>query len=149
MKKLIPITLTLLLVFFASTALAERGHNRHDNDGYNSKGDRIERHMDKKGDRIERRFDRRADHAADQGKYRKARHLSKKGDRIDRHFDRRGERMHAKFDQRRHNHRTRHQHQERYVQVVSPRYAHHDIHANLFSLMIRQPGFVLGWNSHR
>ena len=70
MKKIIPITLTLLFVCFASTSLADKGSDRSKKDGYSSKGARIERHLDTKGDRIEQRFDRKADHAAARGKYR-------------------------------------------------------------------------------
>lgn len=163
MKKILPITMTLLLVFFASTALAERGHDRNDRDGYSSRGERVERHLDKKGDRIERRFDRKADYAASQGKYRKAYKFSKKGDRINRRLDHKGERMNAKFDQRRYDYRNHRQDQRRnhhqdqrrnyqrnvgYVQVVSPLQVLHDINSSLFNLTIRQPGLVLGMNLH-
>jgi hypothetical protein len=103
MKRTISITLTFLLVFFAGTALADRGENRSNQDSYRSKGDRIERHLDAKGDRIEQRFDRKAAYFAEQGKYRKARHFQKKGDQINRHLDRKGDRISSRFDRRGYN----------------------------------------------
>lgn len=121
MKRTLSITLTLLLVFFAGTALADRGddrsnHSRDFSEGDRlerqdaraerlerhraAKGDRIQRHLDTKGDRIDQRFDRKAAYFAEQGKYRKGRHFERKGDQINRHLDRKGDRINSRFDRR-------------------------------------------------
>ena len=146
MKKIIPITLTLLFVCFVSTALADKVRDRSKKDGYASKGARIERHLDTKGDRIEQRFDRKADHAAARGKYRQAYHFQKKGDQINRHLDHKGKRIHRSFEHRE-NYRDKHYHHHRYPHVSYPVHgAHHDIEH--FSLVIQQPGFMFGMGMH-
>jgi len=145
MKKIIPITLTLLFVCFASTALADKGSNRSKNDGYSSKGARIERHLDAKGDRIEQRFDRKADRAANQGKYRQAYHFQKKGDRINRHMDRKGKQIHRHFEHREKHHDKNHHH--RHPRVNYP--VHGQSHnGEYFSMVIQQPGLMFGLGVH-
>ncbi len=143
MKNFLTITLTLLLVLFATTALADRRYGHGDHDGYHTtQGERIDRHLDRKGDMIERRFDHKADRAEANGKYRKADRLRTKGERINRHLDRKGDRIHARHDtQQRHHVRA-----QRYVQV-QPRVAYRDYdhRDNYFNLMIHQPGLLLGW----
>jgi len=146
MKKIIPITLTLLFVFFASTALADKDGNRSKKDGYASKGARIERHLDTKGDRIEQRFDRKADHAAAQGKYRQAYRFQKKGDQINRQLDRKGERIHRHFEHRENYRNERYRHHG-YPHVSYPVHGqHHDVEH--FSMVIQQPGFMFGMGVH-
>jgi hypothetical protein len=146
MKKIIPITLTLLFIFLASTALADKGGNRSKNDGYASKGDRIERHLDAKGDRIEQKFDRKADRAAERGNYRQAYRFQKKGDQINRHLDRKGQRIHRHFD-RREKYNERNHHHHGYPHVNYPVHNdHHDV--DHFSMVIQQPGFMFGLGVH-
>lgn len=147
MKKIIPITLSLLLMFFASTALAERGSNNSQHNGYTSKGKRVERHLDARGDQIERHFDRKASRAADRGNYRQALRFQNKGNKINRHLDRKGKQRHARIDQRRHINWNRHQHHKSHAHVVIPVQGnrHHD---NFFNLVIQQPGFLFGWSGY-
>lgn len=155
MKKIIPITLTLLFVCFTATALAEKGNSRGSHDGYSSKGDRIERHLDRKGDRIEQKFDRKADRAAERGNYRQAYHFQKKGDQINRHLDRKGERIHDRFEHRdndRHEGRDsyRHEHSHHYParpRVSYPAYGHRH-NDSYVSMTIVQPGLWFGWGMH-
>jgi len=145
MKKIIPITLTLLFVCFASTALADKGNSRSSHNGDSSKGDRVERHLDVKGDRIEQKFDRKADRAADQGNYRKAYHFQKKGDQINRHLDRKGERINNRYE---HRNNDRHEHHHRaYPKVSYPAHDHRHLD-NYVSMVIKQPGLWFGWGMH-
>lgn len=126
MKKIIPVTLTLLLMLFAGTALADQGYGRGNQGGYSSKGDRIEH-----------QYDRKANHAADRGNYRQARH-----------FQNKGERMHARIDHRRaYRYDYRHDYR-RYAPVVVPVYDHRH-NDNYFSVMIQQPGLLLGWGFYQ
>lgn len=143
MKKIIPITLTLLFVCFTATALADKGNSRGSHDGYSSKGDRIERHLDRKGDRIEQRFDRKADRAAERGNYRQAYHFQKKGDQINRHLDRKGERIHTRYEHC-DNKRHEHHHKRSYQQVYYPVHGHSH-GSNYVSMVIQQPGLWFGW----
>jgi hypothetical protein len=146
MKKIIPITLALLFVCFASTAMADKGGNRSTKDGYTSKGARIERHLDAKGDRIEQRFDRRADRAAEQGKYRQAYRFQKKGDQINRHLDRKGARIHRHFEHH-NNYRDKHPRHHGYPHVNYP--VHDQRHnGEYFSMVIQEPGLLFGLVVH-
>jgi hypothetical protein len=145
MKKIIPITLTLFFVCFASTALADKGNSRSNHDGYSSKGDRIERHLDAKGDRIEQKFDHKANRAAAQGNYRKAYQFQKKGDQINHHLDRKGKRINNRF---KHRENDRHEHHQRaYPKVSYPAHDHRHLD-NYFSMVIAQPGIWFGVGVH-
>ena len=137
MKKIIPATLTILLLIFANSAMADRGSDRGNRDGYVSKGKRVEKHLKARGDRIDRHFDRKAVRAYEKGKYRHDGHFQKKGKHNHKRFEHRG-------DYRRHNHlRGR-----SYPQVAYPvkSYRHPNTHVSVF---IQQPGFLLGWGIHR
>ena len=124
MKHLLTIATTLLLVTFATTALADRGDWRGDHGKYATKGERIERHLDRKGDRIEHRFEHKADRAERKGKYRKADRFRAKGERINRHLDRKGERIRARHD--RHERRHRYDRYDRYDRRIGYHKAHED-----------------------
>ena len=143
MKTIIPIVLTLCLTLFVTDAMADRGQRNNNQRHYTSQGERVERHLDNQGDRIERRFEHKAHRAAERGNYRKAAHFQKKGKQINRHMDRKGERIHARLDRRVQNHQREHR-AEAYTRNSSRRYNHN----NVFSVMIQQPGFVLGWGWH-
>jgi len=143
MKKVIPITLTFLLILFTSAAMAERGDDRGGQRYDTSQGARIERHLDNRGDRIERRFEHKAERAAEQGKYRKASHFQKKGKQINRHMDRKGERIHARFDRREHYRHERPRHNRPSQRVVYPTRAYS--HNSYVNLRIQQPGLLFGW----
>ena len=151
MKKLLIISLALIFPLVASTAFADRGHGG--NGYYASKGDRIERHLDRKGDRIERHFYHKADRADSRGKHYKADRLRAKGDRIDRHLDHKGYRIHDRFD-RRHDHKhnkyyrgKHHRDHRHYYYYPRPRVVYRDYrpHDTYFGLVINQPGLWLGW----
>lgn len=143
MRRIIPITLTFLLILLTSAAMADRGYERSDQRYYTSLGDRVERHLDNQGDRIERRFEQKAERAADQGKYRKASHFQKKGQQINRHMDRKGKQIHARLDRREHYRQDNHRHNRPAPHVVYPTRSHS--YDNSFNLMIHQPGFLFGW----
>jgi hypothetical protein len=147
MKKIMATTLTILLLLFVNNAMAESGDNR-DHDRYTSQGKRIEQRMDAKGDRIERHFDRKAEKAYAQGKNRQARHFQKKGEQINRHLDRKGERIHARLEHRDAYRNKQQHHVHSYPRVAYPvsTYRSHD---SSFSVMIQQPGLLLGWNIYR
>ncbi len=148
MKKIIPTTLTILLLFFANSAMAERGSDRGRHDGYASQGKRIEQRLNARGDRIERHFDRKADRAYARGNDRQARHFEKKGKQINRHLDRKGERIHSRFE--RHGD-YRHKRLHRYQSNPKAAYRVRDYrqHNNHVSVLIQQPGLWLGWGIHR
>ncbi|MGK2906242.1 MAG: hypothetical protein ACSLFH_07855 [Desulfuromonadales bacterium] len=157
MKKIITTTLTIFLLLFVNNAMAESG-NRGNRDGYASQGKRIEQHLDAKGNRIERHFDRKADKAYAQGKNRQGRHFQKKGEQINRHMDRKGERIHTRFEhrdsyrnkqQRRHDNRYQKQsHIHAYPRVAYPVSTYRSYDSSL-SVMVQQPGLLLGWNIYR
>ena len=147
MKKIIPIMLTLLMVFFVSTSVADRGYGRDDGRNYISQGERIERHLDTQGDRIQQRFVHKAERAMDQGKYSKARHFQKKGKQINRQLDHKGNQIHARFDRHRHNKHIKQRHHNKSTYLMYP--AQDYRHDNYLSLMIRQPGFLFGWGWHQ
>ena len=147
MKKIIPTTLAILLLLSANNAMADRGSERSNRDGYASQGKRVEQHLNTRGDRIDRHFDRKAGHAYARGNDRQARHFENKGKQINRHLDRKGKQIHRRFehrgDYRRDNHRYR-----SYPRVAYPmkNYRHPNNHV---SVLIQQPGLLFGWNIHR
>jgi hypothetical protein len=146
MRKLIPITLALLLTCLTTTVMADQSSSRRSHEGYSSQGKRIERHLDAKGDRIERRFDQKAVRAAQQGKYRQAYHFERKGRQINRHLDRKGASFHDRIDHRGAYHQDG-RHHPRYPRVIYPVYGHvrHDDYARL---VIQQPGLWFSWGRH-
>ncbi len=143
MKTIIPIALALCLALFATNAMAERGHRNSNQHYYSSQGERIERHLDNRGDRIERHFEHKAHRAAERGNYRKAAHFQKKGKQINRQMSRKGEQIHTRLNRRAHNDQREYQ-PERYARSSARRYNHN----NFISVMIQQPGFLLGWGWH-
>lgn len=143
MKNLLTIATMLLLVFFATTALADRGNRQGDHGKYVSKGERIDRHLDRKGDRIEHRFQHKAERAEAKGHYKQAAHFRDKGAKINRHLDRKGDRIHARHDRHDHYRRHyakshRHHHEKRVV------YREYRPYRNRFGVIISQPGLWLG-----
>ena len=132
MRKILPITLTLLMVLLAGTAMADRNP-------------RVERRLDARGDRIEHRFEHKAVQAAAHGKYRQAKHFRNQGAKINRHLDRKGDRRHSRYD-----HRDNYRHQHRVIRTTpvvvypAPYHRHRD---NFVSVRIQQPGFLFGWSS--
>ena len=143
MKNLLTIATMLLLVMYASTALAERGNRQGAHGKYISKGERVERHLDRKGDRIEHRFLHKAHRAEAKGKYRQADRFRAKGAKINRHLDRMGHRIHARHD--RHD-RYRHHYDRHYRHYGKHRGAHrhYQPYKSRFDVMINQPGLWLG-----
>ncbi|MGK2944771.1 MAG: hypothetical protein ACSLFC_08540 [Desulfuromonadales bacterium] len=148
MKKIIPTTLTILLLLFANSAMAERGSERGNRDGYASQGKRIEQRLNTRGDRIEQHFDRKADRAHEKGKYRQARHFENKGKQINRHLDRKGQQIHKRFEHRGDYRRDNHLRYRSYPRVAYPvkSYRHPNTHV---SVLIQQPGLLFGWGIHR
>ena len=150
MKHLISIALTVSLVLISTTAFADRGNARGDRDGYYSRGERIERHLDRKGDRIQHRFEHKADRADARGKYFKADRMRYKGERINRHLDRKGQRLHARHDRHKgHKHYRKHKHYYKGHRYYYPRphvvYRDHAPYDSYFGVVINQPGLWLGW----
>ena len=143
MKNLLTIATMLMLVFTATTALAERGNRQGDHGKYVSKGERIDKHLDRKGDRIEHRFEHKADRAESKGHYKQAAHFRAKGAQINRHLDRKGDRIHARHD--RHD-RYQHRHAKNHRHDVKKRIAYRDYqpYKNRFGVIISQPGLWLG-----
>ena len=143
MKNLLTVATMLLLVFSATTALAERGNRQGDHGKYVSKGERIDRHLDRKGDRIEHRFEHKADRAEARGHDRQAKHFRSKGQQINRHLDRKGDRIHARHD--RHD-RYRHYNARNHRHHVKQRIAHrnYEPYKNRFGVIISQPGLLFG-----
>ena len=142
MKHLLTIATTILLVTFATTALADRGERRGNHGKYATKGERIERHLDRKGDRIEHRFEHKAHRAEAKGKYRQADHFRAKGAKINRHLDRKGHRIHARHDRHdRHRHLYDRHHHHHVKRVVYHDYRPYE---NIFGVIISQPGLWLG-----
>lgn len=146
MRKLIPITLALLLTCLTTTVMADQSSSRRSQEGYSSQGKRIERHLDAKGDRIEKRFDQKAARAAQQGKYRQASQFERKGRQINRHLDRKGERIHDRL-----NHHGAYRqdvrHHSHYQRVGYPVYGH--VHRDDYArLVIQQPGLWFSWGMH-
>ena len=142
MKHLLTIATTILLVTFATTALADRGERRGNHGKYATKGERIERHLDRKGDRIEHRFEHRAHRAEAKGKYRQADHFRAKGAKINRHLDRKGHRIHARHDRHdRHRHHYDRHHRHHVKQRID--YRHYTPYKNRFGVIISQPGLWL------
>jgi hypothetical protein len=152
MKNLLTISLTILMLLIATSAMAERGYNRGDHGHYSSKGDRIDRHLDRKGDRIQHRFEHKADRANARGRHYKADRMRYKGERINRHLDRKGDRIHDRHDRRhaykhnrhwkcdsKHRHHDRHDHRHRVV------YRNYNPYDTYFGVVINQPGLRLGW----
>lgn len=144
MKSIIPITVTLLLAFFATTALADRGHGQGNQNYYSTQGDRIDRHLDRVGNRIESRFEHKADRAEAKGKYRQARHFRAKGEQINRRLDHKGNWIRTRHTQHRHynnNHR---------LAYVQPRVTcrSHIPYNNRFGVVINQPGLWFGGSWH-
>lgn len=142
MKNLLTIATMLMLVFTATTALAERGNRQGNHGKYVSKGERIDKHLDRKGDRIEHRFEHKADRAKAKGHYKQAAHFRAKGAKINRHLDRKGDRIHARHDRhdRRRHHYDRHHHHYK-KRVV---YREYRPYQNRFGVIISQPGLWLG-----
>jgi hypothetical protein len=151
MKNFISILLTMSLVLITTTAFAG-GYGQGHYDGYYSKGERIERHLDRKGDRLQHRFEHKAERADARGKHYKADRMRYKGERINRHLDRKGDRIHARHDRRhdykhnrhwkcdsKHRHHDRHDHRHR---VVYRNYGPYDTY---FGVVINQPGLRFGW----
>jgi len=145
MKRIIPITLTLLLAFFATTALAERGHGRGNQDYYSTQGVRIDRHLDREGNRIEHRFEHKAYRAEAKGKYRQAEHFRVKGKQINRHLDHKGKGIRTRYIQHKHQNSCNHR-----VAYLKPRvtYRSHIPYNNRFGVVINQPGLWFGGSWH-
>jgi hypothetical protein len=143
MKNLLTIATMLMLVFTATTALAERGNRQGDHGKYVSKGERIDKQLDRKGDRIEHRFEHKADRAKAKGHYKQAAHFRAKGAKINRHLDRKGDRIHARHD--RHD-RYRHHVAKNYRHHVKQRIAYRDYrpYKNRVGVLISQPGLLFG-----
>ena len=143
MKNLLTIATMLMLVFTATTALAERGNRQSNHGKYVSKGERIDKHLDRKGDRIEHRFERKADRAKAKGHYKQAAHFRAKGAKINRHLDRKGYRIHARHD--RHD-RYKDGHAKNHRHYVKKRIVYRDYkpYKNRFGVVIRQPGLWFG-----
>ena len=142
MKNLLTIATMLLLVLYATTALAERGNRHGDHRKHISKGERIERHLDRKGDRIEHRFEHKAHRAEAKGKYRQADRFRAKGAKINHHLDCMGHRIHARHDRHDHyRHRPARHHRHHVERVV---YRDYSPYENLFGVIISQPGLWLG-----
>lgn len=148
MKKIIPTTLAILLLLSANSAMADRGSERGNRDGYASQGKRVEQHLNTRGDRIERHFDRKAVRALEKGKYRQASHFQKKGKQINHHMDRKGKQHHKRFEHRGDFRRDNHLRYRSYPRVAYPvkSYRHPNTHV---SVLIQQPGLFLGWGIHR
>jgi len=145
MKKIIPITLTLLLAFFATTALAERGHGRGNQDYYSTQGDRIDRHLDRLGNRIESRFEHKAGRAEAKGQYRQAQNFRAKGKQINRHLHHKGNWIRTRYSQYRPHNSCDHR-----VAYVQPRFTYrsHTPDNNRFGVVINQPGLWFGGSWH-
>lgn len=152
MQKIIPITLTLLLMFFATTASADRGRDRSNHDDYSTQGKRIDRHLDRVGNRIEHRFERiehRSEHKAHRaeakGKYRQSEHFRARGKQLNRHLDRKSNGPHRRYNQHRHQNSCDHR-----VAYRSPRvtYRSHDLYNDRFAVVISQPGLWFGGSWH-
>ena len=143
MKNLLTIATMLMLVFTATTALAERGNRQGNHGRYVSKGERIDKHLDRKGDRIEHRFEHKAYRAKAKGHYKQAAHFRAKGAKINRHLDRKGDRIHARHD--RHD-RYKHRHTKNHRHHVKKRIVYRDYkpYKNRFGVVISQPGLWLG-----
>jgi hypothetical protein len=143
MKNLLTIATMLLLVFSATTALAEGGNKRGDHGRYVSKGEKVERHLDQKGDRIEHRFDHKADRAEANGKYRQADHFRAKGAQINHHLDRMGDRIHARYD---HHDRYVHHYAHNHRHPVKQRIVYRDDkpYKSSYGVIISQPGLLFG-----
>lgn len=141
MKKIIPSTLILLLTFFTTTALAEPGHGRSNQDYYSTQGKRIDRHLDRVGNRIENRFEHKAYRAEAKGKYRQSEHFRARGKQINRHLDHKGKWLRTRYNQHRHQNNCDHR-----VAYLQPRvtYRSHNLHNNRFGVVINQPGLWFG-----
>jgi len=142
MKNLLTIATMLLLVMYASTALAERGYRQGAHGKYLSKGERVERHLDRKGDRIEHRFEHKAHRAEAKGMYRQADRFRTKGAKINCHLDRMGHRIHARHDHYDHHRHHYDRHHRYHVKRVV--YRDYSPYENLFGVIISQPGLWLG-----
>jgi hypothetical protein len=146
MQKIIPIILALMFVGFATSAMADQARSSRSQDGYATRGQRIEKRLDVKGDRIQQTFHKKAVRAADHGRYPQARHFEQKGRQINRHLDRKGARIHQRFD-----HRYDYRHEYRPHHPYRPA-THHmprrDRHFGQVSLVIQQPGFLFAWGKY-
>ncbi|MBW2473632.1 MAG: hypothetical protein JRE56_03455 [Deltaproteobacteria bacterium] len=140
MKNLLTIATMLLLVFSATTAQAERGNRQDDHGKYVSKGERIDKHLDRKGDRIEHRFEHKADRAEAKGHYKQAAHLRAKGAQINCHLDHKGDRLHARHDRYRYHHVKNYRHHVKKWIV----YRDYQPYKNRFGVVISQPGLLFG-----
>lgn len=148
MKKIIPTTMTILLLIFANNAMADRGSERGNREGYASQGKRVEQHLNTRGDRIDRHFDHKAVRAHEKGKYLQASHFQKKGKQINHHMDRKDKQNHKRFEHRGDYRRDNHLRYRSYPGVAYPvkSYRHPNTHV---SVLIQQPGLLLGWGIHR
>jgi len=146
MYRIISIILAFMFLGFATSAMADPGRSSRPQNGYAKQGQRIEKHLDVKGDRIQQKFHNKAVRAADQGRYRQARHFEQKGRQINRHLDRKGARIHQRLDHRRnYRHEQRHFPPRPPVIHQGPGPHHRGDHV---SLVIQQPGFLFAWGSY-
>lgn len=135
MHRIFPIALSLLMVLFAGTAMAD-------------KGGRFEGRLDARGDRIEHRSNHKAVHAVKQVKYKQVHHYRVRGEQINRHFDHKGKRIHSRYGHRDANRRL-HRHSVSSVPVVVYPVSNYRHHNNVVSVVIQQPGFTFGWSARR
>ena len=143
MKNLLTIATMLMLIFSATTALAERGNRQGEHGRYVSKGERIDKHLDRKGDRIEHRFEHKAYRAEAKGHYKQAAHFRAKGAQINHHLDRKGDRIHACYDRHdRNRHHYAHNHRHPYKQRIA--YRDYKPYRSSYGVVISQPGLWFG-----
>jgi len=149
MNHLLTIAIMLLLVFSATTALAERGNRQGDYGKYVSNGETADRHLDRRGDRIEHRFEHMADRAESRGHYKQATHFRAKGAKINRHLDRKGDLIHARYDRHdrfrydRHHAQNHRHHVKHWIA-----YRGYEPYRNRFGVVISQPGLWFGGSWH-